>query len=145
MKIVHLSEEQLQAYAEDPAAIAATMRLHADSCPNCQDAAKAYRIAFAGLQQFKTDKFDFDLADLVLASLPAPKPELTWSALGIYFGTAAAILLVCLPVAYGVRLISGLHSLSLILMLAATFMIAVHQAILSLRNYRRKIARLEIY
>lgn len=67
----HLSETALQQYALDESAAPMECREHIAACDNCRAEAMTYRLLFAGIKEQPEPAFDFDVAGLVLAQLPA--------------------------------------------------------------------------
>jgi hypothetical protein len=74
MSGTHPSDEALQQYVLDPSACAPGEIDHIASCPNCREAAAAYRILADTLKELPAPVFDFDLASAVIAQLEKP-PE----------------------------------------------------------------------
>ena len=77
MSGTHLSDEALQQYVLDPAVCTAGEIEHIGSCPECQEAAAAYRMLADALQEQPAPTFDFDLAAAVIAKLETPKVRKT--------------------------------------------------------------------
>lgn len=72
MSGTHPSDEALQQYVLDPAACTVEEIGHIGSCPNCREAAAAYRMLADTLKELPAPVFDFDLASAVIAQLEAP-------------------------------------------------------------------------
>jgi hypothetical protein len=68
----HPSDEALQQYVLDPSACAPGEIDHIANCPNCREAAAAYRILADTLKELPAPAFDFDLASAVIAQLETP-------------------------------------------------------------------------
>jgi hypothetical protein len=75
MTTPHLTEEQVQRYALNDECDPVVMK-HLHACKQCTESVETYRLLFEGLQQQARPAFDFDLAELVTAQLPAPVTEL---------------------------------------------------------------------
>jgi hypothetical protein len=73
MSGTHPSDEALQQYVLDPSVCTAGEIDHIGSCPECQEAAAAYRMMADALQDQLAPAFDFDLAAAVIAKLETPK------------------------------------------------------------------------
>lgn len=73
MKTRHLNEEELQAYALDPAQAGPEIRLHLQGCESCISRANVYQAMFDGISKQVRPTFAFDVA-AVLNRLPEKKP-----------------------------------------------------------------------
>jgi len=69
MSGTHPSDEALQQYVLAPAACAPGEIDHIAGCPECQEAAAAYRVLSDALKEQPAPTFDFDLAAAVIANL----------------------------------------------------------------------------
>jgi|HubBroStandDraft_1064217.scaffolds.fasta_scaffold06492_3 anti-sigma factor RsiW len=69
MSGTHPSDEVLQQFVLDPTVCAAGEIDHIGSCPECQEAAAAYRMLADALQEQLAPTFDFDLAAAVIGRL----------------------------------------------------------------------------
>lgn len=78
MTTAHLSEETLQQYVLDKTSANAIDTAHLQNCPSCQALAAAYAGLFADLQATPDPAFEFDLAAMVVARLPALQPTPTF-------------------------------------------------------------------
>lgn len=74
MKNVHLTDEEIQQYVLNAEATSQAALAHIQTCTHCQQQAAQYQLLFAGIEKQEKAVFDFDLADLVMAQLPQPKP-----------------------------------------------------------------------
>ena len=73
MSGIHPSDEGLQQYVLDPAACAPGEIDHIAGCPECQEAAAAYRVLSDALKEQPAPTFNFDLAAAVIANLQTPQ------------------------------------------------------------------------
>jgi len=74
MKIIHLTDQQLEQFIMEPSACNDTIVRHLQHCPRCQNEADSYRVFFRELSHQKEESFDFDLSTLVLTQLKREQP-----------------------------------------------------------------------
>lgn len=140
MNTTHLTEIQLQLYADDAEAVSAELKDHAAHCPHCQLKLENYRLISSALKAMPAPAFDFDLAAQVLASVTVKKTPVAWVPL------LAAITGVLL-----VALIAGVYARPVVAMFLAlpkvwgyvlivpVLIFLIVQLILSVAEYQRKI------
>ena len=147
MKTIHLSEEQLQAFADgQPNEISSELQTHLQTCAQCRLAAEQYRLTYMALVSMPQDHFDFDLSAQVLAALPESPPTPVWQEISLIAFIAAAILLVFILIIIGLKvLLTGQTPLALSLTLTAAAAIAISQGIGLSDSYQRKMARIDLY
>lgn len=91
----HLSDTEIQQYALGESRIDHTLTSHIEHCPQCSAHVKFYREIARNLSSSTAEVFDFELAPLVLAKLPAKRARkanelvfVIWiSAIGMVAGT----------------------------------------------------------
>lgn len=93
MNTAHLTEAQLQLYADDAEAIGSHLKEHLAHCSNCQIKLENYRLINGTLKAMPAPAFDFDLAEQVLASVTVKKAPVAWVPL---LAAAVGVLLVAL-------------------------------------------------
>ena len=86
MSGIHPSDEGLQQYVLDPAACAPGEIDHIAGCPECQEAAAAYRVLSDALKEQPAPTFDFDLAAAVIVNLKTPPQRKRQGSFGKAFG-----------------------------------------------------------
>ena len=149
MKALHLTDEEIQEYALDNSAVDKATREHASTCRECKARVSDYQLLFAGIKQQPQPVFDFDLAELVIAQLPSPKPVAAPGNSFIYIFVLAAIAITGAAIYYFRTYIATLFTsiTPLLIYLAATTIITL-AVILSMdmyRNYNRKMRALDFY
>ncbi|TDO23916.1 hypothetical protein [Pedobacter duraquae] len=77
MKLTHLSEQEIQRFAE-LGSNNTELNSHVAECQDCQLSVENYQSMFKAIEEAEVPIFDFDLADLVLAQLPLAKPQYAW-------------------------------------------------------------------
>ena len=75
MNTKHLPDEVLQLYALDPSRCEPGAAVHLNQCSTCKVQLETYQFLLKEIAEQETPAFDFNLAEQVLASLPAPKPR----------------------------------------------------------------------
>lgn len=65
---------------------------HIRSCEHCNVKAEEYKLLIKEIENQETPAFDFDLADLVMEQLPAPKPKVLPDKLFWRFITVVTVL-----------------------------------------------------
>jgi uncharacterized integral membrane protein len=75
MNTKHLPDEVLQLYALDPSRCEPGASIHLKYCSACKVQLETYQFLLKKIAEEEVPAFDFNLAELVLASLPAPKPR----------------------------------------------------------------------
>lgn len=74
MKILHLSDEEIQQYAMDRSKCKAEIIEHFYLCEECQNKVADYQFLFTAIKKQPKPSFDFDLSESVLSKLPQTKP-----------------------------------------------------------------------
>ncbi len=78
MSTDHLSDNQIQQYALDGRRGDVNIANHLAACPACNAKLVNYQVLAQQISILPQPAFDFNLADLVLQQLPAPKAEFPW-------------------------------------------------------------------
>ena len=73
MKTIHLSDSEIQDFVLNSSPAQATVNTHLETCVHCQSKAKQYQLLFAGIKAQTRPEFDFDLSELVMASVSKSK------------------------------------------------------------------------
>lgn len=79
MKTIHLSEEELQAYALDEQNCSKHITAHIDDCNVCKTKATAYRLVLDEIRHQPETTFNFDLAGLVMQQLPTSRKKRSYN------------------------------------------------------------------
>jgi hypothetical protein len=109
MSSYHPSDNELQQYALDGTFDGQDVAAHAQSCAACSAKLANYRLLNQQMGILGKPTFDFNLADLVLQQLPAPKAEFPWIAvLGV---TLTMIFLAAISLLFGSYLVQLLQNL----------------------------------
>jgi hypothetical protein len=149
MKALHLTDEEIQEYLLNKQAVDISTMEHASTCEECKARISDYQLLFAGIKQQPQPVFDFDLAELVIAQLPATKPVAAPGHSFIYIFVVAAIAIAGAAIYYFRTYIASLFTsiTPLLIYLAATtvIMVAVMLSLDMYRNYNRKMRALDFY
>ena len=144
----HLSENDIQQYVSDPLLYEQSTIEHIESCPICKEKAGTYQILFSGIQQQQKPKFDFNLADLVMAQLEQPKPSFSTNNVVGYLLSAIGITAVLISCFLFHQYLSGLFirysNLLLYLFLATTLVVFLFQGFEIYRRYKKQIGVLNL-
>jgi hypothetical protein len=87
MSSYHPTDNELQQYALEGTLAGADIADHAQGCAACSAKLANYRLLGRQMYTLQKPAFDFNLADLVLQQLPAPKAEFPFQNLPALFGT----------------------------------------------------------
>ena len=80
----HLTDDEVQLYADDKRQCDVNIIQHVHVCEECKARVEVYQLLFKGIDQQPQPSFEFDLSQLVLQQLPAPNTKtsndkwLTW-------------------------------------------------------------------
>jgi hypothetical protein len=140
MNTAHLTEAQLQLYADNAEAIDRHLKEHLAHCSNCQIKLENYRLINSALKAMPAPAFDFDLAEQVLASVAVKKTPVAWVPL---LAAVVGVLLLALTTGLYVRNIAvwfvALPKVwSYVLTIPVLVFLLVH-LILSIVEYQRKM------
>lgn len=146
MSTTHLSSAQLQQYAEDSAAIDAATTTHLGICASCKAELANYRTLFAGINMIEQPAFDFDLPALIMKKLPATKPAIRWTAIGI---SVLAAFCVAVPLIifrdYFTRLFKDASITLIYLIIPAAICTILLQVMESVNTHKKKMDTLYFY
>ncbi|WP_295720127.1 hypothetical protein [Mucilaginibacter sp.] len=78
MSSYHPSDNDLQQYALEGTFAGEDIAAHAQGCAACSAKLANYRLLTQQMSTMQKPAFDFNLAQLVLGQLPAPKAEFPW-------------------------------------------------------------------
>ena len=142
--IQHLTEEQLQLYAEQPELAENNAAAHLQHCMLCKTKAENYRQVFISLPGLGSPAFDFDLSGLVAQQLPAPKQKLP--GVVIVASLAGLVLMVFAATFFvpgAVILVRGVSTLSLAMLVVPVLTVVSIQALSYFSDYHQKLQRLK--
>jgi len=96
MVIKHLSDDEVQHYAVDKPNCEKRIAEHIHLCEECRSKVEVYQLLITGIRQQPQPAFNFNLSELVVQQLPAPKEKtsdslLLWVLLFIGIGFIGAI------------------------------------------------------
>ncbi|QEC53449.1 hypothetical protein EDD80_103204 [Anseongella ginsenosidimutans] len=145
MTTVHLTDKQLQEFAEVPDNLGPEEMLHISKCESCRLRVRNYTLLYAGLNAMEKPAFDFDLAPLVVGQLPpsrisAPKSKYYWAAvLCACIGTAFVALMVWVyspQLAVLFRRLPGIGLYMVVIPTSVTFLL---QCSAYIKEYKRNL------
>lgn len=140
MNTAHLTEAQLQLYADDMEAISLNLREHVTHCPHCQVKLENYRLMNSALKAMPTPAFDFDLAEQVLASIPAKKTPVAWvPLLAAITGVLLIVIMTSLYTRQIVALFSALPKMWGYALTVPALVLLLTQLTVSVTEHQRKM------
>ena len=149
MKALHLTDEEIQQYALDISASGTTVVEHATSCEECKAKVTNYRLLFAGIQQQPQAAFEFDLAELVMAQLPSPRPGYSPDNFFIYLIVLAGMVLTGAAFyyfrGYIVSLFTSIAPLFIYLTVTAVITLSIILSLDMYKTYQKKMRFLDFY
>ena len=149
MRVLHLTEEEIQQYAMDKSKCEADTLEHVHLCEECKTQATVYEVLFASIKKQPGHVFDFDLSALVLSKLPETKSGLQPDSFLIYLLVLVVIFLTG-ALFYIFRrdlpgLFAGITPLLTYLILTAVVTVLVVLGIDMYKNYQKKMTTLDFY
>ncbi|QEC79228.1 hypothetical protein [Mucilaginibacter ginsenosidivorax] len=109
MSSYHPTDNELQQYALEGMGLGEDVSTHIQGCAACSAKLANYRLLTRQISALQKPAFDFNLADLVLQQLPAPKAEFPWiAALGV---TLTMIFLIAVALLFGTYLLQLFQNL----------------------------------
>jgi hypothetical protein len=149
MKALHLTDEEIQEYILNKSAMDLSTNEHVSTCEECTAKVANYQLFFAAIKQQPQPAFDFDLAELVMAKLPAPKPVTAPGNSFIYIFVMVALASTGAALYYFRTFIASLFTsiTPLLIYLTAVTLItlAVFLSMDMYKNYHRKMKALDFY
>ena len=71
----HLTDDEVQQFALDRSNCERRVAEHIHFCDECRTKAEVYQLMITGIEQQPQHSFDFNLSELVLQQLPAPREK----------------------------------------------------------------------
>lgn len=95
MELMHLSDDELQAYLDDAESLAVEKQSHLQSCSRCREALRDYRALYGQLADLPDPLFSKDFAERVATKAQKQYAPLTRLAIGLAaaMGAVAGIVL----------------------------------------------------
>ena len=142
--IPHLTEEQLQLYADQPELAKNDVAAHLQHCVLCKTKAENYRQVFISLSALGSPAFDFDLPGLVAQQLPALKQKQPGA---VIVALLAGLVLMVIAATFfapgAVILVRGISALSLAMLVLPVLTVVSIQALSYFIDYHQKLQRLK--
>ena len=149
MKVTHLSESEIQDFVLNQSDSIGNVQAHLEMCGVCQAKANQYRLLFTEITALPRSKFDFDLSELVLASLSAPKVSAKWTNVLVYglvtLGLVSIVVAFILFSANATIVFDSLKKMTLYLLLVSTLVIACFLGVETYKGYAKKMDALKFY
>jgi len=147
MKIKHLSDTEIQQYVLDQSNCERPNIEHIASCDDCNAKADNYQLLFSGIQQQTKPAFSFNLSELVLAHLAAPKKVCSWEIFMVYLLAFSVITLMVISCyllfkGYFSPLFTGFSTMVLYLAGIATLAILIFQSREIYKKYEQQMGTL---
>jgi hypothetical protein len=147
MITLHLTEEELQQYAMEGVLPDSMVAGHLEACQSCQSKLAAYQLMFKSIQAQPAPAFGFDLASLVVAQLPSPKPVRKPNNSLIYLLILLGVILTCIAL-YQLRFylagfLTGIAPLMIYLLLATLIPISIVLGVDMYKSYQKKMHLLD--
>lgn len=147
MKALHLTDEEIQEYVLDGSASDIAIVEHAGSCEKCKARIANYQLLFAGIKQQRSDVFDFNLAELVVAQLPSARPRPVSDNFFVYLVVLAAVILGGVALyyfrSYIVTLFTGIVPLFIYLTVTTVITLSIILSLDMYKTYQRKMRSLD--
>ncbi len=145
----HLSEEDLQQVALEPAASAPILVDHLQVCSHCRVRLRNYQLLFTQLKAIPQPTLDVDLASLVLAKIDPPKAarlESDWFDYRFGLGLAAGLgsVLYCIGKTLWLTLMAG-SPMVVGLMLTTVVIVFGFLLLDQRRSHQRRMKTLSLY
>ena len=140
----HPSENELQQYAIGELFTNEDVAAHLHSCAGCHARVTNYRLLAQQLNAMQSPAFDFNLAQLMLEQLPAPKAQFSWiTVLGVVLTLA---FLAAVPFVFGgyiVKLFKNLPALFATVLTVSTVAIFIGQLNTIIKEHYHEIKKLD--
>ncbi len=142
----HLSDLEIQQYAEDRASSARLIIEHIAGCDHCRQKIDSYKELFRALNRQPVPSFDFNLSAEVVARIEQAKQRNRWVNLPLY--TAAFIGIGLLGFSfywyrkYLLKIFTGVFTYFLYLLIITAATILIFQCIDFYRSYQKKLKAL---
>ena len=147
MKTLHLTDEEIQEYVLDNSAIDIAIIEHASSCEKCKARITNYQLLFAGIKQQHRDVFDFNLAEMVVAQLPSPRPRPVSDNFFVYLFVLAGVMLGAAALYYFrnyiVSFFAGIGPLFIYLTVTMVITLSIILSLDMYKTYQRKMRSLD--
>jgi hypothetical protein len=149
MKNKHVSEQELQQYAEDPALLRGEQIAHIDSCEHCRALVNSYKLVFSAIHETEAEAFQFDLAAAVLEQIGRPVQKTAPERVLLYSGVAAACILTGLGIyffrEYFQSIANGISIITWVLAVLSVLVMIAFIATDTYKRYQKKIRQLDLY
>ncbi|MEP7372504.1 MAG: hypothetical protein ABI675_03885 [Chitinophagaceae bacterium] len=149
MKVLHLTDEEIQEYALDSSTSGTLMTGHVSSCEECKARVANYQLLFSGIKQQPPASFDFDLAELVITQLPSPKTKASRDNFFAYLFIIVAIVLAGAVLyyfkSYIVSLFASIAPLFIYLTITTVITLSIILGLDMCKNYQKKMRSLDFY
>jgi hypothetical protein len=145
----HLTDDEIQEFVLDPAVCKTGIAGHVRGCEQCRTKAVNYRLLVTGIKLQPPPVFDFNLAESVLAQLPAKKAGFRREELLIYLVVFGGLVLAGMSFyvfrSYIGNILTGITPI-LIYLMAVTFLIILVMYVIDMhKNYQEKMNELDLY
>jgi len=143
MKMIHLTDTELQQYLTEPKTLGPEKTAHVLSCDHCAAKIANYRLLFQGIATEQRPAFDFDLSVLILEQLPEPTRVFPWFA--VITGCISA-LIVAFSITYFwstlTALAKGMSGMILPMTAVVAPLVLIIQSFELFRSYRQRMRTL---
>ena len=146
MTTAHLSENELQQYAINSNDVAATTAEHIRVCEQCRLKASNYKALFTEMKAIPKPVFDFDVAALVLAQLPAKKQPFSRTTVLI---SCLVVMAAAIPISlfwgYIIQVFKGISVILLLLIVISAACVLLFQYIEIFNNHKKQMNALKFH
>jgi hypothetical protein len=140
----HLTDESIQEYVFNRTDSDPVMQEHMGGCEYCKQRAADYELLFSAIGSMPIQRFDFNLAELVVSKISTRNGP---SFRTILILSIVALVFISLPIyffnEYFLEIISGVSLLVIYLIVTAVIMILIFQILEEYRKYIRRINSLD--
>lgn len=145
----HLTDDEIQQYALHRLNCETKIVEHIQLCEECMAKAATYQLLFTSIKQQPEPAFDFNLSELVLAQLSAPKPRVLPDNFFVYLLASVTILfagtLIYLFREYLANLFTGIPPLLIYLIVTTVITVLIVLGIDMYKSYQKKMSLLDFY
>ena len=144
----HCTDDELQQYAINKQLVEKGVAEHIHVCEDCRMKVEVYQSLITGIKQQPQPAFDFDLAEIVLEQLPAPKTKLSYDRMLI-----GVVAFICMTLTgtvlyyfrdYFTYLFDGLTTILVILIAVSAVTVLAGLYIDMYKKYRREMNVLDL-
>jgi hypothetical protein len=140
MITAHLTDAEIQLYADEAEMTSDQLKIHIQDCANCQTGAANYQLLFNGIHDQAKPQFNFDLSNLVLEQLPEPRHAFPWTGILV---SVVSVLLISLSTTFFWSIMDAVIRSAPLLLIATALTVAavilIFQALEMFKNHQKQM------